>query len=149
MQVRLIGAQVKSGAGVCSDWLGRRRTDRSVTLPPPPGWRVPRVTETPGREGRSGAPVTTAGQEPRETMADLGTRVAMADREPREAMADREPRVAMADREPREAMTDRETWEAMADREPRVAMADREPREAMAYFFPVARAGQEVPWPWS
>ncbi len=31
MQVRLIGAQVKSGAGVCSDWLGRR-TDRSVTL---------------------------------------------------------------------------------------------------------------------
>ncbi len=26
----LIGAQVKSGAGVCSDWLGRR-TDRSVT----------------------------------------------------------------------------------------------------------------------
>ncbi len=30
MQVHLIGAQVKSGAGVCSDWLGRR-TDRSVT----------------------------------------------------------------------------------------------------------------------
>ncbi len=30
MQVRLIGAQVKSGAGMCSDWLGRR-TDRSVT----------------------------------------------------------------------------------------------------------------------
>ncbi len=32
MQVCLIGAQVKSGAGVCCDWLCRR-TDRSVTLP--------------------------------------------------------------------------------------------------------------------
>ncbi len=31
MQVCLIGAQVKSGAGMCSDWLGWR-TDRSVTI---------------------------------------------------------------------------------------------------------------------
>jgi len=30
VQVCLIGAQVKSGAGVCCDWLGWR-TDRSVT----------------------------------------------------------------------------------------------------------------------
>ncbi len=32
------------------DWLGRR-TDRSVTLPPPPGWRVPRRNRNTGEGG--------------------------------------------------------------------------------------------------
>ncbi len=57
--------------------------------------------------------------------------------------------VAMADRVSWVAMADREPWVAMADRVSWVAMADREPRVAMTYFFPVARAGQGVPWPWS
>ncbi len=48
MQVCLIKAQVKSGAGVRSEWW---RTDRSVTLPPLPEGASRAVALTPGREG--------------------------------------------------------------------------------------------------
>ncbi len=50
VQVCLIKAQVKSGAGVRGEWLGWR-TDRSVTLPPPPGRRVPRRSINTGEGG--------------------------------------------------------------------------------------------------
>ncbi len=54
-QVCSITAQVNPGEGVCSDWRGRR-TNRFVTLPPPPGRRIPRhnCNTWEGRGGRPG-----------------------------------------------------------------------------------------------
>ncbi len=55
-----IKARVKPGEGVHCDWRGTR-TDRSVTLPPPPGRRVPRRNSNNGEgapwslvQGRAG-----------------------------------------------------------------------------------------------
>ncbi len=136
MQVCLITAQVKSGAGVRSEWWS---TDRSMTLPPLPGRRVPHRSINTGEGGRapwrlmqdrdtgkasrkppSEAPVTTAGQKTREAKADTGTRAAMVDQEPWVAMVDTGTRAAMADQEPR---VDTGIRAAMTDQEPRVAMA--------------------------
>ncbi len=129
-------------------WVGGQ-TDEYVTLPPPPGWRVPCHNRNSGEGGWAPWRLMQGRDTGEASMADRESQVAMADREPQVAMADREPQVAMADREPQVAMANREPQVAMADREPQVAMADREPRTAKAYFFRVARAGQGAPWPWS
>ncbi len=48
--LELINTQVKPGEGVRCDWK-RWRTDRPVTLPPPPGRRVPRRNSNTGEGG--------------------------------------------------------------------------------------------------
>ncbi len=91
VQVCLIEAQVKTGAGVwwmMIDWDGGQ-TDEFVTLPPPPG----REGGRPEGWCRAG----TLGKPP----GRVWVPVAMADRVSWVAMADRVSWVAMADREPR------------------------------------------------
>ncbi len=139
VQVCSINAQVRPGEGVRCAWRGSR-TNRSVTVPPPPGRRVPRRNSN-TREGGWAPWRLEIGRDLREaSRAGQGTPGAMAGLEAREAMAD--PGL-------REAMAEQETREAMADPGLREAMAGLEAREAMTYFFWVAMAGQEAPWPWS
>ncbi len=77
VQVCLIKAQVKSGAGVRSEWW---RTDRSVTLPPPPGRRVPRRSINTGKGGWAPWRLMQARDTGKASMADLRLRWPWRDR---------------------------------------------------------------------
>ncbi len=79
-------------------WVGGQ-TDEYVTLPPPPGWRIPRRNRNTREGGWAPWRLIHWGS----LQGGPGAPVDMADREPQLAMADGEPQVAMADREPRTA----------------------------------------------
>ncbi len=126
--LELINTQVKPGEGMRCDWK-RWRTDRPVTLPPPPGRRVPRRNSNTGEGGWFALEAGDwqrlwesfqggSGDSGEASRADPGTREAMADPGTREAMAEQETREAMAEQETR------------------------------ALFFQVAKLCQGAPWPW-
>ncbi len=139
---------MKPGEGVRCDWR-RWRTDRPVTLPPPPGRRVPRRNSNTGEGGWAPWKLVIGRDSGEASRADPGTREAIAGLEARGAMADPGTREAMADPGTREAIAGLEARGAMAELETQEAMAGLETREAMAYFLRVSRAGQGAPWPWS
>ncbi len=124
---------MKPGEGVRCDWR-RWRTDRPVTLPPPPGRRVPCRNSNTGEGGWAPWKLVIGRDSGEASRADPGTREAMADPGTREAMAGLEARGAMADPGTREAMADQGALEAMAELETREAMA--------VLFFLMAMAKQ-------
>ncbi len=110
-----------------------------MTVPPPPGRRVPR------RNNKT----WEGGWAPWMSVEDMDTgRASRAEPEIQEAMAGQEVQEAMADPGLREAMADPGLREATADPGLREATADLEARETMAYFFWAAMVGQGSPWPW-
>ncbi len=110
-----------------------------MTVPPPPGRRVPR------RNNKT----WEGGWAPWMSVEDINTgKASRVEPEIQEALADPGLREAMADPGFREAMADPGLREAMADPGLREAMADLEARETMAYFSCAAMVGQGSPWPW-
>ncbi len=124
--------------GRCAWWLNRCRWRRSVmedtghslTVPPPPGRRVPRRNNKTWEGGWAPWMSEEDMDKGKASMADPGLREAMADPGLREAMADPGLREAVADPGLREAMADLEAW------------------ETMAYFLCAAMVGHRSPWPW-
>ncbi len=81
----------------CDDNDDGGQTDEYVTLPSPPGWRIPRCNRNTGEGGWAPWRLMQGRDTGEALQGGSGAPVAMADRESQVAMADREPQVAMAD----------------------------------------------------